>query len=492
MTARCCSHSASSRRSATCAGRDRAPPRAGAGTRAPAWCRDRSRSGPRHRPGRPSPACVTRAASSSTSAGIASSPRASGSPAGSMPASLSPRVMRSRSAASIWPSAAAAATMARRNRSASSSVWDTGWKAEPSGTSRVWKVSRGSGAPDGAAWPGRGAARRAPARRDVEQRLAGLRVLPGLVGEPADHREAAELGEAARTPAAPCASAEQEARQGRSRPPGRGRDSARARPSAFWSSWSGDWPVTAARPGRPGGRGRRRPGRRGGPAARLAGLPCGAAGWPTWAAAPTRASSSSLRVEHVISSGRWLAGGPASLAKGKTRPAPNGSTPQAGRLPGEAPDRAEIALRDRLRGGDPGAADAGDVRQGEIGRRVLQIDAAGRAEGRPGSGPRTALSQAAPPDAAAGKNFSASKPSRREASSPPTAVAQPGITGIGASARASASSRGVPGVTMNLAPASDHLGDLARAGPPCRRRRPRPAPPWRSPRWRRAPRACAG
>jgi hypothetical protein len=50
-------------------------------------------------------------------------------------------------------------------------------------------------------------------RRAFEQPVAGPAVLQGLVGEAADHREAAEAGQAAREAASPLARAEEKARE---------------------------------------------------------------------------------------------------------------------------------------------------------------------------------------------------------------------------------------------------------------------------------------
>src|SRR5262249_52449877 len=60
------------------------------------------------------------------------------------------------------------------------------------------------------------------------------------------------------------------------------------------------------------------------------------------------------------------------------------------------------------------------------------------------NGAATDLSQAVPPEASAGKNFSTGKPRAASAIASET-VAQPGSTGTGASASAAASSPGVPG-----------------------------------------------
>ena len=57
---------------------------------------------------------VTRAESSSTLAGLAISRSSQRVASGSIPAVFSPVTIRLRSASSIWPSAEAAATMARR------------------------------------------------------------------------------------------------------------------------------------------------------------------------------------------------------------------------------------------------------------------------------------------------------------------------------------------------------------------------------------------
>src|SRR5437868_14527724 len=69
-----------------------------------------------------------------------------------------------------------------------------------------------------------------------------------------------------------------------------------------------------------------------------------------------------------------------------------------------------------------------------------------------GKGAATDFSQATPPDASAGKNFSTLKPRPLSAIASDT-VAHPGSTGTDASASAAASSGGVPGLTRYLAPA---------------------------------------
>src|SRR5689334_24966752 len=69
-----------------------------------------------------------------------------------------------------------------------------------------------------------------------------------------------------------------------------------------------------------------------------------------------------------------------------------------------------------------------------------------------GNGAATDLSQAVPPDASAGKNFSTLKPRPASVIASDT-VAQPGSTGTGASASADARSNGVPGLTRYFAPA---------------------------------------
>src|SRR6185369_9639408 len=71
---------------------------------------------------------------------------------------------------------------------------------------------------------------------------------------------------------------------------------------------------------------------------------------------------------------------------------------------------------------------------------------------RSGSGAATDLSHAVPPDASAGKNFSTGNPRAASVIASDT-VAQPGSAGTGASAKASASSDGVPGLTRYFAPA---------------------------------------
>src|ERR1044072_2002571 len=69
-----------------------------------------------------------------------------------------------------------------------------------------------------------------------------------------------------------------------------------------------------------------------------------------------------------------------------------------------------------------------------------------------GSGAATDLSQAIPPEASAGQNFS--NLTRRATSAIASeTVAQPGSTGTEASASAEASSPGVPGLTRYFAPA---------------------------------------
>src|SRR5437588_1661178 len=75
----------------------------------------------------------------------------------------------------------------------------------------------------------------------------------------------------------------------------------------------------------------------------------------------------------------------------------------------------------------------------------------------PGSGAATALSQAIPPDCSAGKNLSTVKPRSMSAIASLT-VAQPGTTGTGAPASATASAGGVPGLTRYLAPALSAAG----------------------------------
>src|SRR5436305_15306813 len=70
-----------------------------------------------------------------------------------------------------------------------------------------------------------------------------------------------------------------------------------------------------------------------------------------------------------------------------------------------------------------------------------------------GKGAATDFSQATPPDASAGKNFSTLKPRPLSAIASDT-VAQPGSTGTDASASAAASSAGVPGLTRYFAPAA--------------------------------------
>src|SRR5689334_24070377 len=69
------------------------------------------------------------------------------------------------------------------------------------------------------------------------------------------------------------------------------------------------------------------------------------------------------------------------------------------------------------------------------------------------SGALTDLSQATPPDASAGKNFSTLKP-RADSAIASDTVAQPGSTGTAASASAAARSAGVPGLTRYFAPAA--------------------------------------
>src|SRR5436853_639286 len=71
---------------------------------------------------------------------------------------------------------------------------------------------------------------------------------------------------------------------------------------------------------------------------------------------------------------------------------------------------------------------------------------------RSGSGAATDLSHAAPPQASAGKNFSTGNP-RAESAIASETVAQPGSAGADASAKAEASSLGVPGLTRYFAPA---------------------------------------
>src|SRR4051794_36630985 len=70
-----------------------------------------------------------------------------------------------------------------------------------------------------------------------------------------------------------------------------------------------------------------------------------------------------------------------------------------------------------------------------------------------GNGAATDFSHAVPPQASAGKNFSTLKPRAPSAIASDT-VAQPGSTGISASANAAASSGGVPGLTRYFAPAA--------------------------------------
>src|SRR5438270_7870286 len=72
---------------------------------------------------------------------------------------------------------------------------------------------------------------------------------------------------------------------------------------------------------------------------------------------------------------------------------------------------------------------------------------------RSGSGAATDLSQAIPPDASAGKNFSTLN-LRAESAIASETVAQPGRTGTEASASAAARSEGVPGLTRYFAPAA--------------------------------------
>ena len=99
----------------------------------------------------------------------------------------------------------------------SSSVCETGWNREPSGTSRAWKVWAGSPwlCPFGKGSRCRrrsgGLGRRHSAH--VEKRPACLRVLPSLVGKASDHREPAELGKIGRDAAPGLGLAEKEARQ---------------------------------------------------------------------------------------------------------------------------------------------------------------------------------------------------------------------------------------------------------------------------------------
>src|SRR3546814_15277850 len=56
------------------------------------------------------------------------------------------------------------------------------------------------------------------------------------------------------------------------------------------------------------------------------------------------------------------------------------SSPQRRRLPGQGFDPPPVAVADGVARGGKAAADAGHVRQLQIGRRVLGTDAAGRAE----------------------------------------------------------------------------------------------------------------
>src|ERR1043165_7046764 len=70
-----------------------------------------------------------------------------------------------------------------------------------------------------------------------------------------------------------------------------------------------------------------------------------------------------------------------------------------------------------------------------------------------GSGAATDLSHATPPEASAGKNFSTLKP-RLLSAIASDSVAQTGSPGTDASASASASPPGVPGLTRYFAPAA--------------------------------------
>ena len=102
---------------------------------------------------------------------------------------------------------------------------------------------------------------------------------------------------------------------------------------------------------------------------------------------------------------------------------------ECGSLRGEPGDPVPVAGGERVGRGEPGAADAADVRQREVRRRrwpsVIPPVGQKRAAG---TGAPTAFRKAVPPDAAAGKNFISVQPASSAASTSET-VAVPGRNG---------------------------------------------------------------
>ena len=149
------------------------------------------------------------------------------------------------------------------------------------------------------------------------------------------------------------------------------------------------------------------------------------------------------------------------------------------------------ARRARVRLHHPRAADADDVRQRQIVRRVSRRDPAGRAEAHLRERPANAFSALTPPTTSAGKSFAWVIP-RSSSATRSDAVAAPGRNGTPLACSASSSVGVAPGETRKRAPAAQRLGDLRGVvtvpGADDRARRPRRRSA-RSPRARRGVRS---